>query len=296
MRRREKGFGAALLLSVSLLGSSPAGTLGNFEDAVAKPGSRSDPDTLSGHEEPDLPDGSETAGKIGTGVMAGLIYGAYRGVKYVIYDWWAAPAEVTDDAGEMEDAPDRTAWDGDDSYPAEQDEPRHVAGTPGAPYIRFDYRWQYLDSDLDANDVLLEAGYRFAAFYGRYTRYEDRAANETLNIEQYYGMLRYGGTDEFFFPGSFQIGAGIGGYVIEGEDSQSGAALTIPVMLYPADWWGLEFRPAWASINDKTISDYDISVSAGARFLHLRAGYRWLWVQGDGDWLNGPYAGITLSF
>ena len=281
---RGGGFGVALLLSASLPGSPLAGTLGNFEDAVAKPVSHSDHDHLYHDEDPNVHGGSETADKIGAGVMAGLVYGTYRGVRYVIYDWWASPA----DGEVMADAPDEVA--------GEIEGPRHKTGTPGAPYVRFDYRWQYLDSDLDADDFLLEAGYKYAAFYGHFTRYEDRAADETLNIEQYYGMLRYGGTDEFFFPGSFQIGAGVGGYVIEGKDSQSGAALTIPVMLYPADWCGLEFRPAWASINDKVVSDYDVSISAGQRFLQLRAGYRWLWVRHEGHWLDGPYAGMTLSF
>jgi hypothetical protein len=157
-------------------------------------------------------------------------------------------------------------------------------------------RWQYLEPDLDAQDYLLEAGYKMLAVYGRFTHYEAATTGEDLNIEQYYGLFRLGGSDDFFFSGSFQLGLGAGAYVIKGSDEQGGAALTAPIMVYPADWYGIEFRPAWASINGKTVSDYDISVSAGQRFLQMRAGYRWLWVQDEGHWLNGPYAGMSVMF
>jgi hypothetical protein len=172
----------------------------------------------------------------------------------------------------------------------------HTPGSPVAPYLRIDYRWQYLESDLDANDYLLEAGYSIFALYGRVTQYEDHAADENLDIEQYYGLIRLGETDSFHFPGGFQIGLGAGAYLIEGNDDQGGPALTLPVLFYPSDWFGLEFRPAWASINRRTISDYDISISTGYRFIQLRAGYRWLWVQHEGHWLDGPYAGVSLGF
>jgi hypothetical protein len=173
---------------------------------------------------------------------------------------------------------------------------RHRKGTTGLPYVRFDYRWQYLDSQLDAHDYLLEAGYKILAFYGRSTDYEDRSNGETLNIDQYYGMLRYGGGDDFFFPGTFQIAAGLGGYSIRGMQKQDGVAFTLPLSFNPYDFIGFEFRPAWASINDRNISDYDISMSLGYLYLQGRIGYRWLWVQHDGHWLDGPYAGMTFTF
>ena len=319
MHRAKGGIGVLLLLSVSLPGSLVAGTLGDFEDAVAKPKSSS-----SHSDYDDAYDDSvfnDLFGGCFTTIVEDTVKGLFLGVKWLVYDGGTNPGESRYDfetarMGESTEAaaePVPLPVEEDPFSPSgsvvgegsqvgegrESGDPAgmaHRLGTAAVPYVRFDYRRQYLDSDLDANDYLLEAGYRYAAFYGRFTRYEDRAANETLNIEQYYGMLRYGGSDDFFFPGSFQIGAGIGGYVIKGDREQSGAALTFPVMLYPSDRFGIEFRPAWASINDKMISDYDISVSAGQRFIQLRAGYRWLWVQDEGHWLNGPYAGVSLSF
>ena len=64
----------------------------------------------------------------------------------------------------------------------------------------------------------------------------------------------------------------------------------------PADWLGLEFRPAWYRPQERTIGDYDLSASLGWRYIDLRCGYRWLWMQGEGTLLDGPYAGVSLSF
>ncbi len=289
MRMRKDNSVVVLLLCFAMLGTSLAGQLSDFEDAVAKPVPHSDQPKRSSHYDND-DDDSWVVGEIVGAVFIGLVYGTYRGVKYVVYDWWAKP-----DADSLVVASPGDSVAEDDYDVSERDGFQHNIGTVGMPYVRFDYRWQYLDSDVDANDFLLEAGYKYLAFYGRVTQYED-AANVNLDIEQYYAMVRTGGSDDFYFPGSFQVGAGLGWYSIEGDQIQDGPALTVPVMLYPNDWFGVEFRPAWAVINDKVLSDYDVSASLGHRFAHLRLGYRWLWVQHEGHWLDGPYAGLSFSF
>jgi len=280
-----------MLLCFSLLGSGLAGPLADFEAAVDKPVSHSadtEEKPYYSAERDSASSGSDATFLVR--LIAGLGYGAYRGVKWLVYDWWAHPDDTDLGAGDAAYTEEEWADEG-------PDELSHKMGTPGAPYLRFDYHWQYLDSDVDAHDFLLEAGYKYAALYARMTKYEDRAARESLDIGQYYGMLRVGGSDPFYFPGAFQVGAGVGGYVIEGPSlRQSGPALTIPLMLYPSDWFGVEFRPAWAVISEKVISDYDVSCSVGRRFTHLRLGYRWLWVQHEGHWLNGPYAGVSINF
>lgn len=283
----------ALLLCLGLLGSSSADVLGRFEDAVAKPASSSNASRTHHYSNGSNDDSDEelVAGIV-VGVVAGIAYGVYRGVKWVVYDWWAEPdSELVMPASSTNDV-DHADYSFTD---AELGGPKHKLGTPGLPYVRFDYRWQYLESDLDANDFLLEAGFEYLALYGRVTQYRG-AADEKLDIEQYYGMVRYGGTDEFYFPGSFQIGAGVGWFSIKGDQIQEGPALTVPVMLYPNDWVGFEFRPAWTVINEKTVSDYDLSVNLGHEFTHMSLGYRWLWVQHEGPWLKGPYAGVFVTF
>lgn len=176
--------------------------------------------------------------------------------------------------------------------------PLHELGEATAPYARFDYNWQYVDSDIDADDVRVEVGYKVLAFHARTTRYDDSSADEKLDINQYYGVLRYGGYRPDFLPGTFEFGAGFGAARLEFEDSigtikDTNFAWTIILKYYPVDWLGLEFRPAWYSF-DERVSDYDLSASLGHRYVQLRGGYRWL--ETGGTRIDGPYAGVSVSF
>ncbi|MBN2683936.1 MAG: hypothetical protein JXR40_01540 [Pontiellaceae bacterium] len=288
-------------MSLFLLGSSFADTLSDFENAVTSP--KPEPPPSSGHSKGRDHDRRDRS--FGSRLVSGVFGGTYRGVKWMTYDWWAGDnddnehlqyAEQSDDDGEYIGPGALAIIDGAEGLD-EDDFPRlnHELGAPYLSYLRFDYRQQYLDSDLSAEDLLLEAGYKYGALYGRYTQYEG-AADERLDIQQYYGMLRNNDFGEPSMDGIFSIGIGVGGYSIHGQQRHGGPALTVPIALYPTDWCGIEFRPSWARVSEKTISDYDISVSVGKKFAHLRLGYRWLWVQGNSYWLNGPYAGVTFSF
>lgn len=293
---RKSRIGISLLLSLLMLGSCLAEELSEFEAAVTQPKSEPSPsDTHSRSHDLDRQNRHRWENddySFAAQVVAGVFVGSFRGVKWLTYDWWAGPG----DDGEYVDPGERATVEG-----AETDEENvaselhHELGTPYLSYLRFDYRQQYLDSDLSAEDLLLEAGYKYGALYGRYTRYED-AADESLDIQQYYGMFRFSDFDDPDPVGIFSGGIGVGGYSIHGQQRHGGPALTIPLALYPTDWCGIEFRPAWAYICDKTVSDYDVSLSVGHKYAHLRVGYRWLWVQGSGHWLDGPYAGLTFSF
>jgi hypothetical protein len=174
----------------------------------------------------------------------------------------------------------------------------HTLGAATMPYVRADYNWQYIDSNLDAEDLRIEAGYKPLAFYGRHTVYTESNPTDELTLNQYYGMLRFGGAlqHEDFPSGSWDVGLGLGAAVQEGNDEHSSWAFTLPVKLYPTDWFGVEFRPAWYRPQDRVIGDYDLSASLGWRYVQLRGGYRWLWIQGVGHELNGPYAGVSVSF
>jgi len=172
--------------------------------------------------------------------------------------------------------------------------PKHTLGQATAPYVRVDYNWQQIDSLTDAKDFRVEAGYKLVAFHGRMTRYDD--GSTPLDINQYYGVLRYGGYRPGFLPGTFEFGIGFGGVQIKRTNEDSSTALTIPLKYYPLEWCGVEFRPAWYEWMDVSARDYDLSISIGHRFVQLRGGYRWLSFQGIDVDLNGPYAGVSLSF
>ena len=111
-------------------------------------------------------------------------------------------------------------------------------------------------------------------------------------------MLRFGDMLRHpdFSNGSWEVGLGAGTAQQIANEESSSWALTMPVKLYPTDWFGVEFRPAWYRWNDRVIGDYDLSASLGWQFVQLRGGYRWLWMQGQGHFFNGPYAGVSISF
>lgn len=172
--------------------------------------------------------------------------------------------------------------------------PKHLLGQATAPYARVDYNWQSIDSATDANDIRVELGYKLVAFHGRATKYDD--GTSTLDINQYYGVLRYGGYRPNFLPGSFEFAFGAGVAQITGTDQDSSGALTVPLKYHPTDWFGIEFRPAWYRWLEINVSDYDLSASLGYRFVQLRGGYRWLTFQDVDIDLSGPYAGVSVSF
>ena len=177
--------------------------------------------------------------------------------------------------------------------------PEHLLGEATVPYVRVDYNWQSVDSDIDANDMRVELGYKMLAFHGRSTMYKDRSDGFEMDINQYYGVIRYGGYRPDFLPGTFEAGIGVGVSQIKTNDSgiedASGMALTFPLKYYPVQWFGVEFRPAWYTwLQEERVGDYDLSASFGHRYLQVRGGYRWL-TAGDVK-IDGPYAGISLSF
>ncbi len=172
----------------------------------------------------------------------------------------------------------------------------HAAGEPTVPHARLDYNWQYVDSNINAQDVRVELGWKWLAFHGRTTMYEDASDGFRLDLNQFYGVLRLDGASPETLPGKFEFGLGFGGVQLKGDESNSSGAIMLPVKYYPVDWCGLEFRAAWYEPVNKTISDYDLSISLGLRYVQLRGGYRWLWLEGEGEFNTGPYAGLSLFF
>ena len=172
----------------------------------------------------------------------------------------------------------------------------HSFGLATLPYARVDYNWQYVDSDIAAHDVRAEVGYKALAFHGRSTMYEDGSDGFRIDINQFYGVLRLSGALPKGVPGEYEFGIGLGGMQFKEDENHSSGAFTIPIKYYPADWFGIEFRPAWYKPVERTIGDYDLSACVGLRHVQLRVGYRWLWLSGEGDYNSGPYAGLSICF
>lgn len=156
------------------------------------------------------------------------------------------------------------------------------------PFLRVDLAYQNVESDVIARDVRAEAGYGAVGFQLRRTVYEEENPPDRLETLQYYLLYRMS------FGSFVEVDAGIGSLLLTGKEKNSGLSLTIPVIFHPTDYFGVEFRPAWSTINDNSIHDLDAGVLFGGRYASLRAGYRWF--KSGRESLDGPYAGVALRW
>ena len=66
------------------------------------------------------------------------------------------------------------------------------------------------------------------------------------------------------------------------------------IELYPSRHWDLEFWPAWATINDSRLQDYDLSAHFLLKFVGVKVGYRWL--RSPNTDISGPTIGVVTRF
>jgi hypothetical protein len=156
------------------------------------------------------------------------------------------------------------------------------------PIARLDISYQDVESDVSAMDYRGEVGYGPVALQVRETHYAEERPDDDLDILQIHMLYRMSIGEKI------EIDLGFGGMSIEGENDNSGLSITVPVLIHSWDYFGVEFRSSWSSINNNTIQDYDLSLLTGWRYLSLRAGYRR--VMSDTESLSGPFAGLSLRF
>jgi len=161
-------------------------------------------------------------------------------------------------------------------------------GSADLPFIRFDFAYQDLESDVDAFDGRVEAGYGPAAVQYRLTRMRQGSTQEHLKLSYAHGLYRISGSD------AFEFALGLGQVVLEGEARSSGASFTVPLNIYPLPEIGIRLVPTWSDINGNTIRDYDASVAYVPPYFSLRLGYRE--ITSHQETLRGPYAGVSFHY
>lgn len=156
------------------------------------------------------------------------------------------------------------------------------------PFARVDVGYQDVKSDVTAADLCAEIGYAPFGIHVRQTRYWEDGPKDNLTATQIQGLYRMS------IGSKAELDLGIGSLYLEGDESNSGASFTVPVLIHPSDFFGFEFRPVWSSINGNTINDYDAALLLGWRFASLRISYRWFMT--DHESLNGPQIGIAMRW
>ncbi|MFO7535051.1 MAG: hypothetical protein R6X19_05115 [Kiritimatiellia bacterium] len=152
------------------------------------------------------------------------------------------------------------------------------------PVMRFDGAYHWVESDIHAFDMRFEAGYGpFAASVDRIV-FDEHDSDKELTLTRWHGLLRMS------FDAGVEVDMGFGALTIEGKSENDRFSFTLPIRYRPPGSYGIEFRPAWS----EQVSEYDLALLAGYKYIYFKAGYRWL--RAPGEALDGPYAGLSISF
>lgn len=175
----------------------------------------------------------------------------------------------------------------------------HRLGEPVLPFARFDGVYQTVETNVDARDFYAQVGYQAFGLDVRHTRFTETNPSDHLDVYRFHGLLRLGGAfeSETLRQGAqsfWEVDVGLGYVQLAGNNRQGALSFTLPILLYPSKHWGLEFRPAWATINDSKLQDYDLSAHILLKYVGLKVGYRWL--KSPNMDLAGPYVGAVTRF
>jgi hypothetical protein len=176
-----------------------------------------------------------------------------------------------------------------DSTGAQKDESIvRKSGEALIPFLRVDALHQEIERDVTATDLTVLAGYGPFGVQMRRTVYREEMPDDRLRIAEYHVLYRMSAGR------TFEVDLGAGAMVIDGKAENSGFSLTLPLLWHPKDFFGIEFRPLWSTINENDIQDYDLSVLLGWRYCSVRAGYRW--VRSPNESLDGPQLGASIRW
>jgi hypothetical protein len=265
IRRLLCGLAAWLLVVMATVPAAFAGKLDDFEDSATNPG-KSDGDHGRDHDHSDK--SYDRTSDDDSVALALLI------VALPVYGGLASWHRVRPGEPDLEFEEKRL--------------PARRAGEALLPFARVDAAYQLVESDVDAWDLRAELGFGPFAVQVRETHYDEGEPDNDLDLVQAHFLWRMTVIKQL------EIDAGLGGIVVDGKDTNSGVSGTLPILIHPWDFIGLEFRPSWSSVNDNTVSDYDLSLLAGWRFISARAGYRW--TNSGGSSLNGPIFGLAARW
>lgn len=164
-------------------------------------------------------------------------------------------------------------------------------GDPILTVFQVNGGYQSIDSGLHAWDYSLGAGHGLLAAGFRHTLYRDnRGTPENLDLMQ--GHLFY----RMALHRRAEIALGFGAAWLKGDKSETGFSFASPLRIWPLTWLGLELRPAWAFLNEKTLSDIEASVLLRYRRVSLQTGYRWMEAEDSRASLSGWRTGLSWRF
>jgi hypothetical protein len=262
-----------VLLAMLLCGPGFGGTLKDFEQDVTQKDPSKEPPKPSNkdrghHDGKGSYSGSDKDGPLGEGLdeLCGNI-------------WIIVPMAIV--AGGVH------SWDRV-TAPIGGEVDRRRPNEPVIPFIRMDTSYLVSSGGVEAPSARVQAGFGPAAIEYELIRFKEDKTGDRLDIRRVYGLYRMS------FGRNVEIDLGIGSLTLEGAAKTTEMVYTVPILIYPTDRWGVEFRPAWAQFEGSTLKDYDLGVFLNWKGGSLKAGYRWLMT--DNQDLSGPYIGMAFRY
>ncbi len=161
-------------------------------------------------------------------------------------------------------------------------------GDPLLPFYALDLSFQSVRPDITALDGRFEAGYGPVAVCARLTHFQEKHPKDSLDAASAHLLLR------LKFSDYFEAGAGAGPFVLDGEETNTGFSLALPLRFRFSRGFGADLRSQWIRIKGNSVEDYDASAVFGEKSWFVRVGYRWM--VAPWETLDGPYAGISYSY
>ncbi len=260
----------ALILIIVLCVAQPAfaGKLNDFEEDAT--GEKDEKDDGWLYFEDDEEDADDS-------ILGAILGGIFKGIFSGIF------SSVGDD-----DADNKSLRPSTKRAPPARESFGFSSQESAFPVFRFDAAYQNVESDIGAFDTRVELGFNAFAAQGRFTWYREGEPSDDLGMYHIHGLLRLP------VGNHLKIGLGAGTSILDGNDQNYGFSMTAPVLIYPNEVIGLEFRPTWSWINENPLHDYDLGLALNYEFAAVRLGYRWM--RSEHESLDGPYAGFALKF
>lgn len=139
-------------------------------------------------------------------------------------------------------------------------------GEASLPFFRLDFGYQDMDTSGHAFDYRLEFGYGPFAIQARDTRFDVPGSADEHDFVQLHALYRMS------YAALVEIDLGLGALTVDQPEHRQAFSMTIPILIHPSDHYGLEFRPAWSNVSSERITDYDLNLLLGARYVSLRIG------------------------
>lgn len=188
-------------------------------------------------------------------------------------------------------APGQASWArtaGDMDRLTEFDMEPRQPGDPLLPLVRFDFAHFDLQSNVEALDFRLQAGYGPFAVEINPTFYKEQAPAANLDLYRIWGLYR------LTYHNRIEVNLGVGAIVLDGNETNTGFSYTTPVLVRPYDWLLLEFRPIWSEIKGSSIDEYEIGALLNWQNIAVKGGYRW--TRSPNVSLNGPFFGLSIRY